>query len=267
MEKALEVIERQIKSDEVTLTLNVLKAAKRFHATTSFYAGARLKETTEKVHKYNQLMRDFPINELLSATDIGKVKESLYLIFGHLNRKLKLSPYPIKKALSLVEAISRDLNDQILKLLGNCRLMYVKHDEFEKIMSNDEEVFYTWDACMKDFTNVAREVARKRAHNRVEKFTRIQINPAHVKLQERVELVKNLPKLHERSHQNIVKVMAQEEKSIILSAIGSIEEAYANLKDINVLDVSPEGTEIWIAATTAYNERVSRIEQRATRLQ
>jgi len=43
------------------------------------------------VHKYNQLMKDFPLNELLSATDATKVRDSLVLIFGHLNKKLKLS--------------------------------------------------------------------------------------------------------------------------------------------------------------------------------
>jgi dynein heavy chain 1 len=36
-------------------------------------------------------MKDFPLNELLSATDVDKIKDSLILIFGHLNKKLKLS--------------------------------------------------------------------------------------------------------------------------------------------------------------------------------
>ena len=36
-------------------------------------------------------MKDFPLNELLSATDVEKIRESLGLIFGHLNKKLKLS--------------------------------------------------------------------------------------------------------------------------------------------------------------------------------
>lgn len=44
-----------------------------------------------KVHRYNQLMKDFPLNELLAATDANKVRDSLLLIFGHLNKKLKLS--------------------------------------------------------------------------------------------------------------------------------------------------------------------------------
>lgn len=43
------------------------------------------------VHKYNQLMKDFPLNELLAATDLAKVQESILLIFGHINKKLKLS--------------------------------------------------------------------------------------------------------------------------------------------------------------------------------
>lgn len=36
-------------------------------------------------------MKDFPLNELLAATDLAKVQESILLIFGHLNKKLKLS--------------------------------------------------------------------------------------------------------------------------------------------------------------------------------
>lgn len=36
-------------------------------------------------------MKDFPLNELLAATDLAKVQESLLLIFGHINKKLRLS--------------------------------------------------------------------------------------------------------------------------------------------------------------------------------
>ena len=75
----------------IALTLDILKHAKRFHATVSFIADTGLKEGMELVHKYNQLMKDFPLNELLSATDLDKIRESLHMIFGHLNKKLKLS--------------------------------------------------------------------------------------------------------------------------------------------------------------------------------
>lgn len=36
-------------------------------------------------------MRDFPLDELLAATDLDKIQEAIDLIFGHVNKKLKLS--------------------------------------------------------------------------------------------------------------------------------------------------------------------------------
>ncbi|KAK9719430.1 dynein heavy chain [Basidiobolus ranarum] len=276
MERALEKIEEQLKSDQIVLTLEILKNAKRFHATVSFIADTGLKEGTEKVLKYNQLMKDFPLNELLSATDVEKVRDSLILIFGHLNKKLKLSPYPIRRALPFVEAISRDLNDQLLKVLGSRRLMYMEYDEFEKITDGADEVFRTWDDLIKEFTNVAREVTRKRA----EKFMPIKINPAHAKLQERVNFVRNFRKQHEQLHNTIVRVMSAStntrpivvsgsviemtpQESVSVSDINSVEEvklAYESVKNIDVLDVSSEGTEMWVSAENSYNERVSRVE-------
>ena len=52
---------------------------------------------------------------------------------------------PIQRALRLVEAISRDLVSQLMKVLGTRRLMYITFDEFEKVMANCLDVFMTWD--------------------------------------------------------------------------------------------------------------------------
>ncbi len=108
----------------IVLTLDILKHAKRFHATVSFLADTGLKDCAEKVHNYNLLMKDFPINELLSATDLDKCADALSAIFNHLNKKLRISPYPVKRALPLVEAISRDLNETLLKVLASQRIMW-----------------------------------------------------------------------------------------------------------------------------------------------
>ncbi|CAG8487876.1 5917_t:CDS:10 [Dentiscutata erythropus] len=276
METALEEVDVQLKSDQIVLTLEILRHAKRFHATVSFIADTGLKEAKEKVHKYNQLMKDFPLGELLSAPNVEKIKEALTIVFAHFTKKMRLSPYPIKKALALVEAISRDLNDVLLKVLGSRRLMYMEYDEFEKVMSGAEEVFKTWDEMIKEFTNVARDVMRKRS----DKFIPIKISPAHDKLQERVTFVRNFRKQHEQLHQTIAKVMTQpksttkivvegesnvvsQEEGAGMNDINSMEEvkvAYESVKDIDVLDVSIEGTEIWMQAENAYNERVSRVE-------
>jgi dynein heavy chain 1, cytosolic len=189
-----------------------------------------------------------------------------------------LSAYPIKKALALVEAISRDLNDQLLRILGS-GLMYMEYDDFERVMAGAEDVFRTWDDVIKEFTNIARDVTRKRS----DKFIPIKISPAHDKLQERVAFVRNFRKQHEQLYQTIRKVMSQpkgttrivvegedkvvrqEEEAVNPNDVNSmkeVESAYdiVKKKDAYVLDVSIEGTDIWMQAENSYNERVSRVE-------
>ena len=68
------------------------------------------------MNDYNPLMKDFPLEDLLSATELEKIRSSLTLIFNHL-RKIRTTKYPIQRALRLVEAISRDLSTQLLKVL------------------------------------------------------------------------------------------------------------------------------------------------------
>ena len=74
-----------------------------------------LKEAQDRVHDYNPLMKDFPINELLAANSLESIKTAVTVIYGHL-RKIRTTAYPAQRAIYLVEAISRDLSSQLLKV-------------------------------------------------------------------------------------------------------------------------------------------------------
>ena len=100
----------------------------RLHALTSANADGLC-----VVHKYNQLMKNLPLNKLLSATNLDKIQESL-LIFG-------LSPYPICHALPLVEPISHDFNDQLLRVL-TCPVRSIWQ-------TPHTDIFRTWDDLIK----------------------------------------------------------------------------------------------------------------------
>lgn len=270
METALEGIEKQLRGDGVQLTMEILRHAKRYQATLSFVADTGLREAMDTVQKYNQLMRDFPLDELLSATTLQKVQESLGLIFNHLNRKLKISPYPIKRALALVEAISGDLDSQIHALLHGRTIMHLDYREFRSLMKTCSAIWRTWDENVKEFTNVGREASRRRN----EKFIPIKIVPRHMKTQERLKYINTFRVNHEQLQRTIVNVLGPKsavnangtDGAIIVEEIGDVDaveevaQAYAALKDVDVLDVSEEGTQQWIQAEITYNERTSRVE-------
>lgn len=115
IERALYKIQEQMSSPEVSLTLEVLKFGKRFHATISFDSDTGLKEALDRVKNYNLLMKDFPMHELLSANDLSKIKNSITMIFNHLKR-VRNTRYPVHRILRFIEAISRDLNVQMTKV-------------------------------------------------------------------------------------------------------------------------------------------------------
>lgn len=63
------------------------------------------------------MMKEFPINELLTAAEMEILSPSVTHIFAHLKRTAKLSPYPLPRYLKLIEAISRDVCNKVLSLL------------------------------------------------------------------------------------------------------------------------------------------------------
>lgn len=273
MEAALGGIEAQLSSDGVRLTLEILKNAKRFQATVSFGADTGLKEAMDTVQKYNQLMRDFPLDELLSATSLPKVWEAIEQIFTHLNKKLRICPYPIRRALPLVEAISADLDDVLHRLLPGTELVDLDYQEFKNVMRMAEKVFKTWDDSRKAFTDVARDVTRRRN----EKFIPIKINPKHAELQERLKYVGNFRDNHEQLQKTIVDVLGPKaavtevvdgagaggavvEEMGDVDAVEEVQQAWEALRNVDLLDTSPEGTQRWVKAEDTYNERTSRVE-------
>ena len=184
----------------------------------------------------------FPLNELLSATDLDKIQESLTPIFGHINRKLRIAPYPIRRALPLVGAISRDFNEQLTRVLTSHRLLYTPYDAFERLLTQAMNNFRTWDDSMKGFTDVARELTRKLS----EKFIPIKVVPAHEKLQERTRYLKDWRKQHEQ-----LAVMTSLTKGLRAGKeIGGIDmeeevkKAYEVMKRIDVLD-APIGAPLY----------------------
>ena len=79
------------------------------------YVHTGLKEAQEKVNDYNSLMREFPILELHAANNLEAIKTAVLAIYDHL-RKVSTTNYPAQRFIYLVEAISRDLNTQLLKV-------------------------------------------------------------------------------------------------------------------------------------------------------
>lgn len=272
MESAIEGIEAQLTSGGVLLTMKILEKAKRHGITASFSSDTGLKETKDVVSRYNLLFHGFPVEELLSATSVEKLREALDDIFGHINKKMRITTYPVRRALPLVEGISAAVDARLHYLLHGRSLMHLTFDEFEKVISQVGQVWMFWDANVKEFTNVARDVTRRRN----DKFIPIKINKRHEKTQDRLSYIHKFRTDHNQLQKTISNVLGPEDESLDLTdgatapvvveemgdvdAAEEIDQAYIVVKDVDVLDISEEGERVWMQAEAAYNERTARVE-------
>lgn len=117
--------------------------------------------------------------------------------------------------------------------------MYIPYEPFSSLLSLTSDIFATWDEHLKEFTNVAREVTKKRS----ERFIPIKIAAAHSKLQERTAYLRGFRKQHEQ-----LRVMTGPTRNLkVLGGEGvmdvDMEEevrlAYESVKNVDVLDVTP----------------------------
>lgn len=216
LERALYRIQEKRESPEVALTLDILKHGKRFHATVSFDTDTGLKQALAMVADFNPLMKDFPINELLSATELEKIRPAVQSIFAHL-RKIRSTKYPIHRAFKLIEAISRDLSQQLLKVLGTRRLMHIPFDEFERVMNQCFEVFGCWDDEYDKLQGLLRDIVKKKRDENLKMIWRI--SPAHKRLQQRMEHMRKFRRQHEQLRTVILRVLRpnrQQQQSMFL---------------------------------------------------
>ncbi|KAJ3273119.1 hypothetical protein HDV01_004758 [Terramyces sp. JEL0728] len=256
MERHLHSIEMQLNDEKVLLTLEILKQAKRFHATVGFIADTGIKEAIEKVTKYNVLFKEFPVNELLSSTDLQKVNDSVSAIFNHVNKKLKLAPYPIQKTLLLLEAISRDVNNQILLILKQKNLMYLEINEFKTVIEECKKIFGTWEDSIKEFYSIGRDLLRKR----VEKLIPVKVEKYHQLLEERLDFIYNFRVQHDQLSTTLKKITGGKQDLGISDSTELVLRALDHIKHIDILDLSEQGTLNWQIAQQNYNSNISQVE-------
>ncbi|XP_022254853.1 dynein heavy chain, cytoplasmic-like [Limulus polyphemus] len=149
------------------------------------------------------------------------------------------------------------------------------------------DVFTTWDDEYDKLQGLLRDIIKKKRDEHLKMVWRV--SPAHKRLQARMEQMRKFRRQHEQLRTVIVRVLRptisqrppqpvstpnedkveQKGESTVLDSadVNAIEEvnlAYENVKEVDGLDISKEGTEAWEAAIKRYEERIDRVETRIT---
>lgn len=176
-------------------------------------------------------MKDFPMNDLLSATSIEQLTVAIRNIFSHIKRLKNVIHYPFPRAYKLIESISRDLNVQLLKLLCMHRLLIISFDEFDHLFNNCRELSIVWDEEVRRFKELIRDQIKKKGMMNI---LPTKLSCEHTVLLDRVEDIRRVRRQHEKL-QDVVKRVLPGERRGESTATKEIHLAYSVFTSIEAL--------------------------------
>lgn len=106
---------------------------------------AKLDQALETVNNSLAFLRDLPIDDVFTATDLHpQLSKAMTAAMGHIG-KLRHSKYDLQRAVSLFEAISSSVLAKCTQLLRTPNLLQCSFADFVAVFSNAEELFTQWE--------------------------------------------------------------------------------------------------------------------------
>jgi dynein heavy chain 1, cytosolic len=133
MEEVLKKAHEQTRLPEVECTLDLVKRLKiQQHIPRQLEEDVTsIKSKLEAAQKYNILMREFPVAEILSAPDLASTAAAITKVFEHVKKNLIRAGYPLGRAVQLLEAVSLDVSQQLHQILRKKNLMDMRYEDFQ----------------------------------------------------------------------------------------------------------------------------------------
>lgn len=156
--------------------------------------------------------------------------------------------------------------------------MHVPFEVFDEVLTQCSKIFLTWDEEYDKLQGLLRDIVKKKREENLKMVWRV--HPSHKKLQARMEQMRKFRDQHDQLRKVIIRVLRpvvlreapvdiEAEVGIKLEtpdahAIEEVNMAYENVKEVDCLDITREGNDLWNAAVQRYADRIDRVEARIT---
>jgi hypothetical protein len=262
---SLRDVENQIDSEAIKFYYNLLKKKGKYHLTTAYDSiVASLKKMAEKATEINGFFKEIKFQELMTSQSIDELSTILVPILAHL-KKLSAGKdgYDIKRVYQLIEVLSKDIANQMNKILNDENLMFSSFNSFKTWFEKAEEVFKKFEDSMSAFMSkksTTSSLSKIISNTASQIKTVYHYNP----LKSRLEQLFRIRELYFKLKTVIEDIISKSNEKDFLST-SSIEEGYNHFKGINVLDTSKEGEEALVQAEKLFNAQIDVAESYITK--
>jgi len=138
---SLNNLQEQMQTPGVKLIVGILKAKSKFHLTAAYDAiYVNVKKMTEKAVDISGFFKDLKLQELMTSQSIDELGEILFPLLIQFKR-ITGKDYDTKRVYQLIEVLSRDLSNQMLKILPGESLMFCPFNDFNNWVKKAKDIF------------------------------------------------------------------------------------------------------------------------------
>ncbi|CEP03245.1 hypothetical protein PBRA_003005 [Plasmodiophora brassicae] len=272
VDKELTNVTDQLRSPAVVLTFDLLRQQRRYHAITGFENDSGLAELRIKVNGYCKILRDWPVDAVVSArttTDlISAIRSSLVYLRQQLRRT---SDYPLPRAVYACHALGKDVARALSQLIDGRSLMSLDYSSFHRVTQSCAEVISVWTTEVSEFRNDIRELRHQRttSHAKQQLLTSDEsretlkaltwtIKNDDKELTDIGSRISELQRLR-RQFRHLRSVLrtafAEQQQAEVLR---DLDSAFLLLQVPDALDLSPSAT--WRSSVVSFEHRIDHIE-------
>lgn len=138
---SLRDLEQQLQSKEVSVYVDVLRKKNKFHITTSFdVESLHFKNMLQKASAISSFFKEIRIEELMTTQKLSELVVIISTILVQFKNVFKLD-YDARRSSQFIEVLSRDLNNQMVKILSNDDMMFMNYAQFKEDYERSQEIF------------------------------------------------------------------------------------------------------------------------------
>lgn len=138
--------ETQLQSKEFQLSLSILQKKNKHHVTMAFDVElGNFKAMFNKANTLSSFFKDLKIDELMTAHKLSDIVNIVTNILTQFRNIIRHEQYENSRALQFIEVLSRDLNNQMVKILSNDDLMFMNYSDFKDNYDKAQDIFKKFD--------------------------------------------------------------------------------------------------------------------------
>ena len=236
-------VSKQLKKEEVNLTVDILRNKKKINMMTSIETDLNLPTKISNAEQIAKIMKSFPVNQLMTSNNFKEITTEILNVFGQVKKLIELNFYSNLRLKNFLEVLSAEFVEKMVNISEEMGLMKMEYSKLVETTKSITNILGKWNFEVQKITEnitVYRKVdlfknsplveRNKGLTNRLNKLNDIKREYETIKL------------IYEKTYERDIKFNEQLYK-LNFPTVENINREYEAFNEIDVLDLSKEGEE------------------------